>query len=389
MHAIDTTGSQNEVFQKFGVIQRIVSLGSRLHSFVLSNPHPELGSYIQILRILYFGGAALLIVPVYICYDQEGKLYRIRKCNLLQQVCCIFVQLVFSFSMVRRIADRVQALLEHKTNMVNYFDMVNESVLNLFIYWHLYVHWFQRSRIENYVNRIQTTLLLRFDKTSMWKVKIFPVICWPLCLYLSFSWTRAIHQVDLTSMKSILATGGRNANQIFWFDVSNTGFAPMFADLDVEEVMMFYKEYKYLMSIANKYCSGYLQYYVSMTVSFNSVHLFETLNTSDTFWKSNMLVYDFETWLIMWIPTTVVIQGKGMKKWLWKDKNYMSINRQNLSLTLHDMIPTTPGKGMEASRNLVVTSAFTGKVLTTMWSYSMMKNYSGTWNYCIEEGIKI
>ncbi|CAG7837358.1 unnamed protein product [Allacma fusca] len=370
------------------------------------------------MRVLYLGGALTFNIPVYIGHDETRKLYCIQKCPRIQRMMCFFVQFISGFSIINRITYPAKVLLANKNYVVPYFDFANESVLNIFIYWHFYMHWMGTERVDSFLEFIQTSSLLRFDRTPIWKGKLYAWMYWFVSLYLSFHWTRVVHGIDLYSLNGILVTGKVTAQALFWIDDINDvppmlgilaflartynvmyhhtvliTFTPVtmltvllivtdFYDsilsynLSIDEVLKNYEEYKELIDRANAYCSTYLFYYMAMALTFNSVHLFDTLNTTDFWFKISMYIYDVDIWFKLWSSAKILIHAKKMKKWLWKDCNYLRIPRQQLSLTLHDMIPWMPRRGLRAGKYLVVSSEFAGTVVANMCSYSLFVSVS-------------
>ncbi|CAG7785154.1 unnamed protein product [Allacma fusca] len=308
-------------------------------AYVLKNNHPELGPYVQFLKVSYDISSLACNTPVYLSYDKEKRFYGIT---------CLIIQFISIFSALTRIKLAGEALIK-KRNVIMYFDFANETVLNVFIFWHFYLHWFETWRLEEYLESIQTTSLLRFNATPIWKAKTFPLMKWLVLLLNVKIWLRVVYKIELGTWESFIASGVSNAREIFWlpdtypigYFLSRTGILSRFENVFVQHsmlnaivplsampvyyigkdfytgilkrrmdpgvVLQLYEEYKGIIHAANKYASTYVLYYTFMVVTFFSVHLFDTLNTTDFWWQLNMYIYDVDMWVILYLPTRTLI----------------------------------------------------------------------------------
>ncbi|CAG7734377.1 unnamed protein product [Allacma fusca] len=364
--------------------------------------------------------------PVRLAYDEKLKRYTVRKCFLPQQhkhdthifkLVCALVQLVTSFSILHRVYLPLTTLLGNKKSLVAYFDFMDESLVNFYIYFYFYSHWFHTEWIEELVVSVQTTKLRRFSTLQCWQAKLFAFALGATTFILSINWIRSVHGISLSSLESFLASGESNAKIIFWNNKDTkmstitsvmaiiarfynclyhqmimNSFLPSSMlmiywigkdffngikqeKLDVSEVLTLYEEYKLVIIKGNNYCSSYLWYYINVILLFHGMHLFDTLNYNEFWWKTSMYIYYVYTWLNLWLPVSLLIHTKELKRFLWKDRNYLTLERRQLVILLHDMIPGLPRKGIKAGE-FSVSSGFCATVISTVWSNSMLISLS-------------
>ncbi|CAG7823758.1 unnamed protein product [Allacma fusca] len=305
-------------------------------------------------------------------------------------------------------------LLENKKTISAYFDFTLEVMTNLYIYVSHYAHWFQRAWIEDLVVAVQTTKLRRFNSLQPWQAKLCALGMSVCTLLLTLNWVRTLLGVSFNSLEEFLIGGEANARTIFWFSdnaqvvpvaavVANisrfynsvyhhmimNSFLPtaMFmiywiskdffnginqGGVPVADSLVLYEEYKFIIAKGNNYYSGYLMYYMTSIIAFHGVHLFDSLNYNDLFWKITMYTYYLYTWLNLWLPTKVIIHSKKMKRYLALNGNYLKMDQRKLKIMLNDMIPWVPRKGIKAGKDLVVSSQVAASLISSVWSYSMI-----------------
>ncbi|CAG7818022.1 unnamed protein product [Allacma fusca] len=287
-----------------------------------------------------------------LAYDQEKEVYVVKKCSSLQRICCVLVHLCFTFSAAQTLYVKGLDLIRNTAYIVAYFDFMNVCVLNVYIYSHLYIHWFRLDLAEAYVEVIQTSGVLKCCRTPTWKAVAVPAIICSVATHISWVWFVVVFQIDFSTTTSFWESAQVNARELFWYD-RNAAVTPSLFLAGVAAVGRFYnayyihvtlnafthinmytayfiakdyfgslltekihpkealellEEYKALMKKLNRYLTPYVLHFTVMTLTFHSVHLFDVLNTNVFIWKINMYLYLIYLVNFFLLPPTLLIR---------------------------------------------------------------------------------
>ncbi|CAG7720321.1 unnamed protein product [Allacma fusca] len=329
---------------------------------------------------------------------------------------CIIVLLLHTLSAAFTLFHTGSLIFENKGNVIAYFDFFNKISVNCGIYIHAYMHWIRLDVVEAFIEAIQISPVIRCCRTPVWKAMMVPGFICTLVLYLTCTWWILIFGIDVSSWNGFSVSAQMAAREMFWWDrnkdvnpwlplrivailgqvidslCSHTSlntylpvqlycayyivrdfFTTMLnGRMDSVEALALFREYVVLMKKVNAYLGLYVMQYMVMTMTYHSIHLFDMLNSTTIWWKISTYAYVAYVVNFYFLLSLIFIETKKMKKWLWKDRNYLKIPYHQLITIMYDLLNYNYQFGIRLGKFFTTTVEFCGGILAKTMGHSML-----------------
>ncbi|CAG7820195.1 unnamed protein product [Allacma fusca] len=371
------------------------------------------GPYVYMFFVTYYFAAVLLISPVIVRFDEKKQRFAVKRCNVFQQIGCLMVQILSSISAVKMLQGMWSHMVANPGYIGAYFDFFNGVILHCYSITIIYFNWFRLEKFDDFLKSLQENLLVRQSNMALWKAKLLPAFFWCLTFYMAYIWSLIVFQIQFSSWDGFVASQNSAVMELFgqravfltptglgilaiigkfyhgfYIHLPHNVFgtvglfcayylAKEFSKMILKEedvspeVLKLYKDYKITLKSVNAILTPFNLHFVSMTLTYHSIHLFDALNTTVPLWKINTYLYIMYLANFLYLPVkTLLIVKQNMKKLLWNNQNYRNLSMGQLKVILDDF--QSDSLAVKGGRSFTINSMFSGKVIQQLIYYSML-----------------
>ncbi|CAG7820196.1 unnamed protein product [Allacma fusca] len=303
-------------------------------------------------------------------------------------------------------------LLDNTGYIGAYFDFANGIILHGYFFTLIHFHWFQVDKLDAFLLTLQKNPLVLNSGLKHWKAVLLPSFLWILTFYMTFIWLPIVYQVDFSSWTnfwSFAEASGKEALELqsssllmmffglisimgkfyhaFLLHLPHNVFGTMWLCLgyflskdfsnvlkhckDIDKTLTIYDKYKRNLDSANKIMTPFNVHFVMMTLTYQSLHFFDALNTPVQIWKINSYLYTVYLLNFLYLPVKTLMGVKrNVYKVLCRDGNALKVSIGSLKCILYDL--QMHRLAIKGGGFFSITSRFSGMIAQQLICYSML-----------------